>query len=394
MKPAGLILLMVLIGWTVIPSSGQTWLPTSAPVTDINGDIMVWDTIAISADGTKVLAGSQNGGYRLIPTAFYSSTNAGTTWNPVSAPATNGSVVMSADGSKWMIFSSPSYISTNDGAAWTSFSVPTGVAVASADLTILYSGSSSGPILVSTNSGATWAWTASSSDNWSSLACSSDGAKLFAVTVNSGFSGGIYGYSTNFGQTWNSASLDAPFGVNAVACSTNGNRVFLVGRSRVLMSTNSGATWMRLTSAPGHPYTAVGCSADGTRIAALSTATMPFVGNVACFSSDSGATWITNSVVNREWISVVNSMDGSRWFAGDWDGGLWTVGTNLSPVLKVKSKNLTLSWPVASTNFILQSSSNLVTWANVTNAPFLNPSNLQYEVTLPPTNHFYRLKTP
>ena len=58
--------------------------------------------------------------------------------------------------------------------------------------------------------------------------------------------------------------------------------------------------------------------------------------------------------------------------------------------------NLALSWIVPSTNFVLQQSSDLISWTDAVATPTLNLTNLQNEVTLPLTgsNTFYRLKTP
>jgi hypothetical protein len=48
------------------------------------------------------------------------------------------------------------------------------------------------------------------------------------------------------------------------------------------------------------------------------------------------------------------------------------------------------------TTFILQQSTDLENWSDVTNAPVLNLTNLQNQVTVPltQTQTFYRLKTP
>jgi hypothetical protein len=60
--------------------------------------------------------------------------------------------------------------------------------------------------------------------------------------------------------------------------------------------------------------------------------------------------------------------------------------------------NLTLSWIIPSTNFVLEQNLDLTStnWTDVTNMPVLNLTNLQDEVTLPLTNGsgFYRLATP
>jgi hypothetical protein len=51
---------------------------------------------------------------------------------------------------------------------------------------------------------------------------------------------------------------------------------------------------------------------------------------------------------------------------------------------------------VPSTDFVMQQSSDLGSWMDMTNKPVLNLTNLQNEVILSPTgsNVFYRLKTP
>jgi len=57
--------------------------------------------------------------------------------------------------------------------------------------------------------------------------------------------------------------------------------------------------------------------------------------------------------------------------------------------------SLKLSWLVPSTNFVMQQSPDLQNWADMTNQPVLNLTNLQNEVILSPpgSNVFYRLKT-
>ena len=79
-------------------------------------------------------------------------------------------------------------------------------------------------------------------------------------------------------------------------------------------------------------------------------------------------------------------------------GRIWTSQTTPSPQLNLtpSSTNLTLGWTVPSTNFVLQQSADLASWADVTNPPVLNLTNLQNQVTLPSSGSsgFYRLKTP
>jgi hypothetical protein len=98
----------------VNPALAQNWTLTSAPTNS-------WQSVAISADGTKVAAvANQYDGDGLI----YTSTNSGTTWTPTSAPRTNwGSVACSADGTKlvagvgeFFVSSGSIFTSTDSGA--------------------------------------------------------------------------------------------------------------------------------------------------------------------------------------------------------------------------------------------------------------------------------------
>jgi hypothetical protein len=81
-------------------------------------------------------------------------------------------------------------------------------------------------------------------------------------------------------------------------------------------------------------------------------------------------------------------------------GGIWISQATPSPQLNITSLNdsLALSWIAPSTDFVLQQNSDPTTtnWMAVTDTPTLNLTNLQFEVTVSPTNSqgFYRLRTP
>src|SRR3989442_1029319 len=71
----------------VNPAFAQSWMQTSAPITN-------WTSIASSADGSKLVAVAN-------PGPIYTSTNSGDTWTPTSAPTTNWqAVASSADGGR------------------------------------------------------------------------------------------------------------------------------------------------------------------------------------------------------------------------------------------------------------------------------------------------------
>jgi len=159
----------------------------------------------------------------------------------------------------------------------------------------------------------------------------------------------------------------------------------------VFTSTNFGITW-----APFYPPTGnarhVAVSADGTRLAAV------FDDGGIYTSTNSGSTWTSNKVAGVSWYSAASSADGNILIAVEQHGGIWTCRTTPSPKLSLapSSASFTLAWTVPSTNFVMQQSSDLQNWADMTNQPVLNFTNLQNEAVLPPPvgDVFYRLKTP
>src|SRR5215469_11132888 len=70
-------------------ASAQSWTQTGAPITN-------WQAVAVSADGSKLIAIC---GGQASQGLIYTSTNSGTNWTPTTAPKTNWTcVACSADG--------------------------------------------------------------------------------------------------------------------------------------------------------------------------------------------------------------------------------------------------------------------------------------------------------
>ena len=372
----------------------QTWTQTSAPGTN-------WTAVASSADGTMLAAAVSGGG-------IYISTNSGATWTQTDAPkAYWSSVAASADGTKLAaiagthsLYTGPLYTSTNSGATWMSNNVPVTawVSVASSadgnTLTALATPLlSQNAIYVSTNSGNTWVSTNISS-SLNSIAASADGRRL----VVSGLKIFI---STNSGNNWTTNS-SLPYAAVAVALPVDGNKIIAIDGQLIFISTNAGTTWGQ-TSAPATNWIAVASSADGSRLVAVAGGSHslqpPMIVNGPIYTSTNrGTTWVSNSVPVQYWISVASSADGRKLVAAVSGGGIWTLQTTPSPQMSITpaNGNLALSWIVPSTNFVLQQSSDLISWTDAVATPTLNLTNLQNEVTLPLTgsNTFYRLKTP
>src|SRR5215831_1630850 len=99
----------------VSTNSGATW---------ISGPIDLWQSIAASADWTKLVAASQLG-YFSGSGQIYTSTNSGVTWTANTNLAANiwSSVASSADGSRLVAVASllgngSIYVSTDSGSTW------------------------------------------------------------------------------------------------------------------------------------------------------------------------------------------------------------------------------------------------------------------------------------
>jgi hypothetical protein len=101
------------------------------------------------------------------------------------------------------------------------------------------------------------------------------------------------------------------------------------------------------------------------------------------------------SAARKNWLGRTFA----KWFKLSNGGGIWISQTTPTPFLNIvnSNSNFALSWLVLSTNFALQQNLDLTTtnWVTLTNAPTLNLTNLNNELTFPQTNSsdFYRLIT-
>ena len=369
----------------------QTWTQTSAPTN------LIWTSIVSSADGTKLAALSYG-------SAIYTSTNSGISWTSNATPANLWhSIASSADGNTLAIgplsyglpYDPPPsiYMSTNSGTDWTLLTngPPFADSIAcSADgiklVVAIYE------IYTSTNSGVTWTTTSAplTLSSYFSLASSADGTKLMATASSTVTAGPIY-TSTDSGNTWMTNNVPNQNWCSA-ASSADGNTLAAVAfGGPIYTSTNSGNTWIS-NNVPIQNWRSVAMSADGSKLAAV------VYGGGIYTSTDSGNTWTSNNVPNQNWCSVASSADGSELVAVAVGGGIWILQSAPTPQLNIvtTNPNLTVSWIIPSTNFVLQQSFDLSSWTDMTDTPALNLTNLQDEMVLSPTNSsvFYRLKTP
>jgi hypothetical protein len=364
------------------PGLAQTWVQTTTSA-------LYWTAVASAANG-ETLIGVVDGG------DIYTSTNGGTTWTSNGLYMSWRSVAASADGTRLVAAGggyNTNYLltSTNSGFTWTSNTVPSHPSLnspsiaSSGDGMTFAAGSGSTYIFISTNSGITWFSNSIPSAN-QSVALSADGTQLFAATA-----GPIYA-STNLGETW-SVTRAPNSGWFSLAASADGTKLVAAGNAGIYTSTDSGSSWQS-NAIPGSPYTTVACSAAGTTWAVANQFSL-FV------STNAGATWTSYNAPATNWWGVAVTADGGQLVAIPagkspiWLGRVLPQPPRLN--ITPAHDNLAFSWIIPSTNFVLQQNLDLTTtnWADVTNPPVLNLTNLQEGVTLPlpADNRFYRLAT-
>lgn len=395
------VLLSISIAVFIFSSAfAQTWTQTSAPTN-------AWVSVASSADGTKLAAAATFGNH-FGTGQIYTSTNSGLTWIVQSnAPATNWTcIASSADGTKLVaventtiygetnspFIASGIYTSTDSGVTWTlQTNAPNAYwtsIVSSPAGNRLAAAAAFGSVYLSSDAGTNWMATALPTNFlWQSIATSTDGSKL----VVAGAPGPIY-VSTNSGATWTNTGAPSTNWTD-IASSVDGTKFAATSfQNGFYISTNSGINWSQLLSAPYTPesnWFAVTFSANGKMIAAG-------VGAPIYVSMDSGATWITNESPSQAWETIASSADGNKLVAASWARGIWMAQSTPSPQLEIAASNgLAISWIIPSTNFVLQQSSDLSNWTDVTNTPILNLMNLENQVFPPLTGSqdFYRLNS-
>jgi hypothetical protein len=232
--------------------SGATW---TAATNELFA--YYYSSVASSADGNRLVVGIydgvHHGGQSLI------STDAGITWTVLANGLAAVSVAMSADGARILAGAGPSglgsfwswfVISTNSGATWTETSVPSALwnaAASSVDGRKLAAANAdgSGLIYTSEDSGTIWRTNLAAFGNWLSLASSADGITLIAAqggcfTPGGPGCGGPVYTSPDAGATWISNNVPDAF---AVAASADGNQL--------VAAVNGGGIWIwQSNSAP------------------------------------------------------------------------------------------------------------------------------------------------
>src|ERR1039458_2896324 len=226
-------------------NSGVAWITNNLPD-------RTWDSVASSADGTRLIVGGLG---------ILVSTNFGNSWMLTNSFEASF-VSSSADGSKWVAVSGQQiFISTNLGMTWTQSSAPATnwIALASsadASMLVAVAGGShnvqnpflKGPIYTSTNSGATWTSNNVPVQYWTCVASSADGYKLVAATASDPSTNNPG--TTVGGGIWISQATPAPQ-LNIATANTNLDLSWIVPSTNFVMQQSLDlGSWKDMTNKP------------------------------------------------------------------------------------------------------------------------------------------------
>jgi photosystem II stability/assembly factor-like uncharacterized protein len=321
------------------------------------GPLLLWSYVAISSDGTKVVAVVNPGWiytfkvpsyapYQIVPRGVY---NTGLMSITASADLTKifyFRTSFNTISTKSLAKDSPTtgliYTSTDFGYSWSSgvkyhLTDTNGLSIlsSSSDGIKLVAAVRGGYIYTSKDSGVTWTERRSSGKRyWSSIASSTDGTTLIACE-SYGLAGYIY-TSPDSGVTW-TKSEDIPYLFwKSVASSADGVKVVAIAKGGyIYISTNSGKNFVKKTSAVTDDWNSVASSADGTKLFALSYGTI-------YISINSGDSWnlpipYGNLYSHIYGIDIASSSDGQTLFVVG-SGGAY-ISLDSGKTWNIKSTN-------------------------------------------------------
>lgn len=250
----------------------------------IDTNARAWTGIAMSADGSFVVAVVNNG-------FIYTSTNWGGTWTQRDSSRAWTCVACSSTGQYCVAAvgggSDYVYVSTDYGATWTQ-STSSGtrdwasVAISANGGVILANPYGSG-VSRSTNYGSSWTIISANPRPGFNLFLAISGNGRYALISNN--NSDPIKYSTNGGASFTTSSY-TQLNRGYFAISFDGTAMYGGGQNtQIVKSTDYGASFSVLTNSPTKTWTGLACSYDGKLVYGVET------GGLLWYSVDSGATW-------------------------------------------------------------------------------------------------------
>lgn len=217
----------------------------------------------------------------------------------------------------------------------------------------------------------TWEQSGAQLENYTSIASSADGSKMAAAFAGSG-GDGIF-LSINSGRTWGSSGASSSLQWHAIASSADGSKLVaaVTNGGAIYTSTNSGSSFVANTVVGGN-WSSVASSADGTKLMAADYGTGLFTNN--------GTSWTqVFSSGNNDWTAVASSSSGSQFVAAESGVGIW-VYTSATKTWKEFTSSLawqsvassadgTKMVAVANGNGIYISTNSGTSWPEVSGSP-------------------------
>jgi hypothetical protein len=157
---------------------------------------------------------------------------------------------------------------------------------------------------------------ATTNNDWRCLASSADGTRMYA---GGNFNGGVY-FSTDSGHTWNPTGASVTGGWFSIACSSDGTKVFVGAYGGyILMSSNGGLTWSTISDNSNRNWTAIACTADGSKFFAA-------VSGGLIYQWSAGSLAVYNAT-SANWSAVACSSDATVVAAAHGNSILTTRGS-------------------------------------------------------------------
>jgi len=301
-----------------------------------------WSNVAMSADGTTLIAAVPDG-------HIWTSTNSGVSWTDQSSVACCGysvKVAISADGTKMIAVSTTTVaFSSNSGSSWAIRALPSEgewvTAIAGDGSKIVIAEPFSSAVYVSSNDGVSWADrnTGASPILWN-IAMSYDGATL--LTGYGGAQTKIL-TSTNSGTSWTTVNVSATGWYDFAMSRDATKMVAVINGGYIYTSQDSGATWAQQTGSGSRNWVAVESSDDGVNLAAAVSTGQIYL------STDGGVTWTAQSSPgSRAWNGLSAPGSGSKVAASASGVDIWTMAASAPAISSVAvattSSTATVTW--------------------------------------------------
>jgi hypothetical protein len=351
--------------------SGNNWTNGR----NINGPN--YSSVTISADGSTVLAGTQNG----FPAISNNTTNSFSMVSSIIPPVSTYGMSLSSTGQTAIITQQGGSIftSTSFGSNWTSATVTgtngqsiydqfygaasisqNGLVAGAAANGVVYTSTTantSGQVSFSTGAGytfnannsnfstqtgtsySTFASQSITTQAWLSVSISSNGQVMAACSSNS--AGGYVYLSNNSGTTWTASTTLSTSQLNfsSVALSQTGQYILAsVTSGNLYVSANTGSSWTTISSVPVQSWTDVFVSSTGQVMVAVGTAIQPYV------STNFGTTWSISTLGSAQNYSAVTTSATGQYIAASASGGQIYLSTNTGTNWSVLSNSTTANW--------------------------------------------------